>query len=65
MARIIFRKTFPEKSNNRNYPKIQKSTCAMSSAVWDRLSQVFKYYRPISGLFSTVFTQFSETIFLG
>ena len=57
-------KNVPEKSNNK--PKIPKGTFAVSSAPLDNLSQVSKFYKPISRLVSTAFTQFSKTrIFWG
>ena len=45
MARTTLKKTFPEKPNDKNFPKIQKCLSAVSSAIWDHLSQVFKFYK--------------------
>ena len=47
----------------KHFLKNLKSTFAVSSAVWDHSSQVFKFCKSISGLFSIVFTQFLEKHF--
>ena len=43
MVRIIFKKNSPVKSNNKSFPKIKKSTFAVSLAVWDYLPQGFRF----------------------
>ena len=40
---ILITKIKNKKSNGKNFPKTQKSTYAVSSAVWNHLSQVFKF----------------------